>query len=219
MRTVMKLPVEERKRQVKESLEPVMRSPWMKVILNSPINLLALGVNFTQCERMMSPDQNELVDFLVMHIMRVAETDLETNWFAWHSIAGHMNHDNPLAVPPFVRFDHHQSSLNAPTVVNYHHKNLFDVLGEAGPNTWTHYTLCDAVDWMPHDVQKKLLSEIIRTSEDGAIMLYRSVEDDSLAARHGLEKHIRLLAEESAQASKMDRTRQYLRVNFYQIVH
>ena len=30
-----------------------------------------------------------------------------------------------------------------------HHTNIFEVMGNADEGTWTHYTLCDAIDWMP----------------------------------------------------------------------
>jgi S-adenosylmethionine-diacylglycerol 3-amino-3-carboxypropyl transferase len=154
-----------------------------------------------------------------MHLGRVAETDLERNWFAWFAVAGHYNHDRPDAIPPFLRKDHHAASLRAETDVRFHHRNIFDVLAKAGPKTWTHYTLCDAPDWMPPEVQHRLLLEILRTSADGAIVLHRSVEEGSLPERFGLERRLSLMSEASELASQLDRTRQFRRVNFYQVAH
>ena len=72
---------------------------------------------------------------------------------------------------------------------------------------------------MPEDTQRHLLKEIIRTSRDGARMLYRTVEQDSLVERHGLERHLKLDVAASDIASHDDRSRQYRRVNFYTVAH
>jgi S-adenosylmethionine-diacylglycerol 3-amino-3-carboxypropyl transferase len=162
---------------------------------------------------------DDVIDFLLMHLGRVAQTDLERNWFAWYAVVGEFNHERQDAVPPFMRRDHHEASLGADTQVRYHHRNIFDVLGEAGPKTWTHYTLLDAPDWMPNAVQGKLLGEILRTSEDGAVVLHRSVETDSMPERHGFGRHFIPMTEASDLATELDRTRQFRRVSFYQVAH
>ena len=43
------------------------------------------------------------------------------------------------------------------------------------------------------------------------------VEDGSLVARHGLEARFRLMEAESEEATRLDRSRQYRRVNFYRV--
>jgi S-adenosylmethionine-diacylglycerol 3-amino-3-carboxypropyl transferase len=118
-----------------------------------------------------------------------------------------------------MRRDHHASAIGADTDVRFHHRNIFDVLGDAGRNTWTHYTLLDAPDWMSNDIQRKLLGEIVRTSADGAVVLHRSVETDSMPERQGLGRHFVPMAEASELATKLDRTRQFRRVSFYQVAH
>ena len=220
LRALIATPVSERRQRVADRFGPIFRSPWVSALLRSPVHLVAIGVNHAQCERMLRAEGlNDMVDFLIMHLCRVAETDLERNWFAWFAVAGHFNHDRQDAVPPFLRRDHHQAALGANTDVRFHHRNIFDVLGAAGRNTWTHYTLLDAPDWMPGDVQRRLLSEIVRTSADGAVVLHRSVEEGSLPDCHGMGRHFRLMTEASELATKLDRTRQFRRVNLYQVEH
>jgi S-adenosylmethionine-diacylglycerol 3-amino-3-carboxypropyl transferase len=220
LRSLIGIPVAERRRQIVERFEPILRTPWVSALLRSPLHLVAIGVNHAQCERMLRAEGlSDIVDFLLLHLGRVAETDLERNWFAWFAVAGHYNHARPDAVPPFMRRDHHEHSLGADTDVRFHHKNIFDVLGSAGPKSWTHYTLLDAPDWMPNDVQRKLLDEIIRTSTDGAVVLHRSVEEGSLPERHGMERHFVPMVEATELATQLDRTRQFRRVAFYQVAH
>jgi S-adenosylmethionine-diacylglycerol 3-amino-3-carboxypropyl transferase len=220
LRDLVGVPVVERRRRVAERFGPIFRTPWIATLLRSHLNLFAMGVNHAQRDRMLRAEGlNDIVDFLLMHLGRVAETDLERNWFVWVAIAGHYNHARADAVPPFMRKDHHDASRGAPTALRFHHKDIFDVLAAAGPKTWTHYTLLDAPDWMPPETQRRLLDEIRRTSVDGAVVLHRSVVEDSLPERHNLLHRFEPMVEESALATKLDRTRQYRSVNFHRVVH
>lgn len=218
LRHMITQPVEQRLRAIDEQIVPVMRRPEITAFLRSPLQLVALGINYSQRDRLLETEGTDLVDYFVDHLKRLATTDLETNWFVWYFTAGQYNHENQDAVPPYLRRDRYERSLHAPTTIAYHRRSIFDVLDEAGPSTWTHYTLCDAVDWMPPTVQRNLFDRILRTSKDGAVVLYRSVEDDSVVERLGLERHFRLMPH-SEEASDADRSRQYRRVNFYQVCH
>ncbi len=220
LRSLIAAPLDERRRRVREAFEPVLRKVWVSTLLRLPLPLVAIGVNHAQCERMLRAEGlTDVVDYAVMHMQRVCETDLERNWFAWFAMAGHFNRAREDAAPPYLRKDHHEASRVSPTHVRFHHTNIFDVLGAAGPNTWTHYTLLDAPDWMPRAMQQKLLSEIRRTSVDGAVVLHRSVEDTSLPERHGAERNFVPMVEETTLATELDRTRQFRRVNFHRIAH
>lgn len=212
-------PVAGRAQLIDATLTPVMRHPLVARVLQSPLNQVVMGVNFAQRDRILETSPTGFVDFLVDHVKRVASTDLARNWFAWTAIAGHYNHDEPDAVPPYLRRDRHARSFGAPTRVRFHRRNIFDVLAAARPNTWSHYTLCDAPDWMPAAAQRRLFSEILRTSRDGGIVMYRSVEPHSLIRRHGLTQRLQPLLAQSAAAAELDRSRQYQGVNYYRIVH
>lgn len=197
---------------------PYLDLPLLRQALDSPLQLMALGVNFEQRDRMLAADGVEdLVGFFVNYMARVAETDLSTNWFAWYAIAGHYDHERQDAVPPFLRRDSYEASVEAPTQTRYVHASIFDVLEAAPARRWTHYTLCDAIDWMPFGVQRRLLREIARTADDGAIVLWRSVEDDDIVQRHGLGDRFVRMHEASNAATTADRTRQYKRVDFYRV--
>lgn len=211
--------VSDRHAALESSLRPVFKKPLVRAFLKSPLHLISIGVNYSQRDRILETEGTDLVDYLLLFLKRIAETDLERNWYAWYAVAGHYNHDCEDAVQPYLRRDHHERSYGAPTDVRFHKSNIFDVLSSASSNSWTHYTLCDATDWMNEKKQAHLFDEILRTSQDGARVLYRSVEDDSLIARHGLERHFQLDEEASRLATERDRTRQYRRVNFYTVCH
>ena len=216
---VAKLPVAARRQAVTDTLAPLMRRPLVQWGLESPLQLLALGVNYAQRDRMLEGDGTESVaDFIVGHLHRLCDTDVATNWYVWLAIAGHLNHDDERAVMPYLRRDAHAASVAAPTRTDFHHESLFKVLEGAGRGTWSHYTLCDAVDWMPAPVQGKLFHQIARTARPGARVLMRSVETDDVIARLGLDGRFRRLGEESDAATREDRSKQYKRVDFYEVV-
>lgn len=215
LRSLIELDQEARMAAVEERIGPLLRNPVVATYMKSPMQLVTLGINFEQRDRLLNAEKSTLTDFFVEHVRRVASTDLATNWFAWQFIAGEYNHERQDAVPPYLRKDRYERSYQAPTKVNFHHGNIFDKLEAAGPKTWSHYTLCDAPDWMPQPLQKRLLNEILRTSHDGGVVLCRSVEDESMIEKNGMEKHFQLYKEGSDE----DRSKQYRRVDFYRIVH
>jgi S-adenosylmethionine-diacylglycerol 3-amino-3-carboxypropyl transferase len=219
LRKAIATPKDQREKMVDDALGPLLNKPVIKAFVDSPIQLVALGVNFTQRDRMLEQNNSDMTGFFLDHVRRIANTELETNWFAWFVIANQFNHERQDAVPPYLRKDRHERSYGAPTTMRYHRRNIFDVLEDAGPNTWSHFMFCDAPDWMPPAVQQRLLEQVYRTSRDGGVMLYRSVEDEDMVSRLGFEKKFQLMEEATRIGSELDRSRQYRRVNFYRIVH
>lgn len=213
--------VEEREAAIDEAVGPLLENRMVRMVMQSPLQLLALGINYNQRDKILaSEDDENLLEFFVSHLKRLATTDLATNWFVWHAATGHFNHDHPDAVPPYLRKSRHErSSEDSPTFVCFHHGNIFERLQAATPKTWSHYTLCDAPDWMPLEVQARLLDEIFRTSQDGAIVLTRSVEHESFIERIDEGRRFRLIEDASKKATLEDRSRQYRRVDFFRVVH
>lgn len=219
LREMIKEDAEARMRAVDEWVGPVLHKPHVKAILNSPLQLVSLGINFQQRDRIVETEGMGISEFILEHLKRVAETDCETNWFVWYTVAGQFNHDHPDAVPPYLRKDRWETSFQAPTSVRYHNRNLFEVLATAGPRTWSHYTLCDAPDWLDTGGQKRLLDEIYRTSRDGAVVLARSVEGQSMVENVGYNKKFVPMEQASDTATALDRSRQYRKVAFYRVAH
>lgn len=217
LRASFSLSPEERARLARNTFGPLLRKRVVERAVNSPAQLLALGVNFEQKDKMLEDTDGSMVEFLIRHLERVASSDVQTNWFAWYGIAGHFDHGNDDAVPPYLRREAWEKSMQAHTRTEFHHRSIFDVLGNAGEKTWSHYTFCDAVDWMPAPVQKKLMDEVIRTARPGAVVLWRSVEEDDLVERHGYGDRFVRMARQSDLATREDRSKQYKRVDFYQV--
>lgn len=211
--------LDERRAALRAVMEPLLDRPLIHSLLGSPFTLFALGINFSQRERIEEAEGASFSRYLMTYLERVCATDLERNWFVWYVVTGGYEHASSDALPPLLREASHERALGADTEVAFHNDNVFDVLHDASASRWTHFTLCDAVDWMPRRTQRHLFEEILRTSVDGARVLYRSVQDESLIERHGLERHFQLDVAASDAASRADQTKLYRRVNFYTVCH
>jgi S-adenosylmethionine-diacylglycerol 3-amino-3-carboxypropyl transferase len=219
MTRMMREPVEARRAEITARFEPVLRSAPIAALMRSPVFLLANGINYVQRERNLRADHTgDVVEVILAYLRRIAATDLERNWIAWNATVGAFNHDLPEAVPPYLRRAHHERSLGADTDVRFHAANIFDVLAAAGRGAWTHVNLCDAIDWMPPGAQRHLLSEAARTTGPGGVVLYRSVEARCLATDLGLSAQLQRIEPASTEASALDRTSLYRRVNFYRVL-
>ncbi|MFO0685508.1 MAG: DUF3419 family protein [Sandaracinus sp.] len=119
-----------------------------------------------------------------------------------------------VAHAPVDRFERARS---APTAITYHRKNVMDVLDEAAPGAYTHFTLCDAPDWLTPADQARLLERIGVAAAEGATVLVRSVSKDDIVERAGATPRFHRLARESSLMTTLDRTRQYRRVDLYRV--
>jgi S-adenosylmethionine-diacylglycerol 3-amino-3-carboxypropyl transferase len=220
MKRMIRTPIADREAEIATRFEPVLRSRPVAALMRSPVFLLANGINYVQRERNLRAEQTtDVVEVIVNYLKRIAKTDLERNWIAWNATVGAFNHAHDEAVPPYLRRAHHARSIEADTDVRFHNTNIFDVLGAAGPNAWSHINLCDAIDWMPAAAQRALLLECVRTTRDGGVVLYRTVEDRCFVEELGLGARLQRIEPASLRASELDRTSLYRRVGFYRVVH
>ena len=214
-RSACSTPVEQRMANLQQRVAQI-DTPLTRAMLESPLQLVALGVNFEQRDKIVtSQDMPSMMDFFIEHLMRVMQTELWTNWFFWYAATGAFNHV-PEGVPPYLRRDRWEQSREAPTDLRFHHRNLFELLGEAGPNTWSHYTLCDAIDWMPANVQHRLFKEIRRTARPDATIMLRSCGYEDPVEAVGADRFLIKLPI-SEQASVEERSCAYRQTNFYRM--
>jgi S-adenosylmethionine-diacylglycerol 3-amino-3-carboxypropyl transferase len=219
LRTLQRLPPAERLARLSPILNTLRRSWPMRTLADTPLFLLGIGVNFEQRQRNLRANRAaSMVDVVTAHFERLVQTDLETNWFVWVGLTGEFNHDHPEAVPPYLRAESHRRSLMAPTQVGFHRESLQRMLADATPGRWSHFSLCDLVDWMPTSAQRQLLQRLARVGGPGAIVLTRSVEGGCVVDRVGLSELYERIEPASSRASEQERTRLYGRVNVYRVV-
>lgn len=223
LKEIENISYEERLTFIHKNLLPLFEKRIIKLFVNSPLQLLCLGINFNQkkCHLQELECRQETTDFInvIIHQMkRMALTDIATNWFLWLAFTGGFNHDRQDAVPPYLRKDSFLSAQkNKRTRINFHHNNLFDVLKNKPDNSLTHFNFLDVPDWLTRHAQETLLKEILRTSKDRGIFLQRTVKRDSFIEKSDLKGHFELLKDVSNLASNEDRSCCYKRVNYYRI--
>lgn len=207
-----------RARAVRTTLGPILRSPLARAWLGSPGQLVALGINFEQRDRLLATENEpSMAEFILAHLERLAGTDVATNWFVWYAIAGQFDHDCEAAVPPYLRRDRFEPAREAATEVGYRRADILDVLARAPRRHYTHFALLDAPDWLDEPTQERLLEGILRAAADGARVVTRSVESGSMFERSRHARRFRRLDELSDRATGADRTRQYRRVDVHEV--
>lgn len=219
LRALQQLPPAERLVRLAPVLASIRRSRPMRALADTPLFLLGVGVNFEQRRRnLLANRAATMMDVVTALFERLAQTDLETNWFVWMGLTGEFNHDHPDAVPPYLRADDHKRALEAPTEVGFHRSSLQRMLAGAQPGQWSHFSLCDVMDWLPVDAQRQLLRTIAQVGGPDALVLTRSVEDGCVVDRTGLADLYERVEPASSEASEQERTRLYARVNVYRVV-
>ncbi|WP_433379452.1 DUF3419 family protein [Actinoplanes sp. CA-142083] len=219
LRALQQLPPAERVERLSPVLTSLRRAWPARTMVNTPLLLLGIGVNFEQRQRNLRANRAAtMMEVVTAHFERLAQTDLETNWFVWVGLTGEFNHDHPDAVPPYLRAESHKRALEAPTRVGFHRESLQRMLAEATPGQWSHFSLCDVLDWLPADAQRQLLHRIARVGGPDALVLTRSVESDCVVERAGLADLYERVEPASTEATEQERTRLYGRVNVYRVV-
>jgi S-adenosylmethionine-diacylglycerol 3-amino-3-carboxypropyl transferase len=219
LRTLQRLPSADRLSRLEPIFTSIKRSLPIRTLVNTPLFLLGVGVNFEQRQRNLRANRAAtMMDVVTARFERLAQTDLETNWFVWVALTGEFNHDHPAAVPPYLRAESHRRSLVAPTRVGFHRESLQRMIAGATPGQWSHFSLCDVLDWLPTGAQRQLLRGIARVGGPSAVVLTRSVEDACVVDRVGLADLFERVEPTSSQASEQERTRLYGRVNVYRVI-
>ncbi|WP_203784452.1 DUF3419 family protein [Paractinoplanes rishiriensis] len=214
-----RLPPADRLARLSPILTSIERAWPMRALVNTPLFLLGIGVNFEQRQRNLRENRAAtMMEVVTAHLGRLAQTDLETNWFVWVGLTGEFNHDHPEAVPPYLRAENHQRALAAPTRVAFHRQSLQRMIADAAPGQWSHFSLCDVLDWLPAAAQRQLLHGIARVGGPGALVLTRSVESGCVVDRAGLSDRYERVEPASSQASEQERTRLYGRVDVYRVL-
>ncbi|GIF47320.1 S-adenosylmethionine-diacylglycerol 3-amino-3-carboxypropyl transferase [Asanoa ferruginea] len=219
LRALHRLPPADRLARLAPIFASIKGSVPIRTVVNTPLFLLGIGVNFEQRQRNLRANAAAtMMDVVAARFERLAQTDLETNWFVWVALTGEFNHDHPEAVPPYLRAESHRRSLVAPTEVGFHRASLQRMVADAAPGQWSHFSLCDVLDWLPTDAQRHLLRGIARVGGPSAVVLTRSVEDACVVDRVGLSDLYERVEPASSQASEQERTRLYGRVNLYRVI-
>lgn len=218
LRAAIPMTREERIAHLEHKLLPLLRSPLARAWLSSPAQLLALGINFAQRDRILKAEGTpDMASFVTRYLTRLVDTDLRTNWFVWYAVAGHFDHETEACAPPYLRRERHQRALGTPTDLRLHRRGVTEYLRTRSQRSFTHYTLCDVPDWLDRREQKDLFSEVARTARDGALVLLRSVTDECPIEQLALGARFTLDAQKTRVATEMDRTRQYRAVRFYRV--
>lgn len=215
---VTNLPEEKRVESVKNAVAKQMSYPALEWFIRSPLMLLCMGINFQQKAKIERTANLSFYDYVIIYIQKVARTDFTRNWFVWQSFLREFNHQDNLAIPPYLRRDFYAKSLLSETEIAFHHGKIEKVLSDRPADYWSYVNLSDILDWMNDRQKNDIMKLLYQKVTAGAIVLIRSVEDIDFIERFNLQDQFSLLQDISDRASREDRSCLYNRVNFYQVI-
>lgn len=112
-------PPQARAEAMRIKLSDRLLKPLPAALVRSPVALLGAGINYTQRDRNLSAaGVGDVVLGVIEYASRLATTDLDTNWIAWHITSGEFNHDEPDCLPLYLRRDFHERALGSTTEVD-----------------------------------------------------------------------------------------------------
>ncbi|WP_273431065.1 DUF3419 family protein [Chitinibacter tainanensis] len=219
LRALAGLPVAQRQQLAGARYRQVLGKSWIRAVVDSPLPLLAQGINFRQRDLNLHSNAAQSMGQVLLNLVdQLATTDVARNWIIWHCQLAQFDHQERACRPPYLRPELHQQAHGAPTATHFHRENLFHVLGRAAAGQWTHFGLSDAMDWMPPEVQRQVLQEICRTAAPGARVIVRSVAADDLVAKLGMQAQLQRLDAISERATAEECSRLYRRTDLYQVL-
>lgn len=215
---VTDLPEEKRVESIRDAVDRQISHPSIKWFIHSPLMLLCMGINFQQKEKIEETATTSFYDYGLIYVQKLARTDFARNWFIWTSFLREFNHQDSLAIPPYLRPEFYRKSLLSHSQIEFHHQTIEMVLSDRPDNYWTYVNLSDILDWMNDRRKNDLMELLYQKVTAGAIVLIRSVEEIKFIEKFHLQDRFRLLPDISNRASSEDRSCLYKRVNFYKII-
>ncbi len=170
-------------REIFESeLRPILRSRFVRFLVNRPAALYGLGIPPAQYASLLSaaPPGYGMERVLEERLRRLAcDFPVASNYFAWQAFGRRYARGPGRAVPPYLAAANHACVRQAVGRVEVRHANLIDVLEAAPPESYDAYVLLDAQDWMTDAVLNRLWAAIDRTARPGARAIFRTAAEPS----------------------------------------
>ena len=145
-----------------------------------PAMLYGLGIPPAQYEALERAGNGSVTDTLYDRAKQLAiGFPPETNYFAWQAYLQRYDTENRQAIPPYLMEEHFQTIRENADKADIHHANIIDFLRACPDQDRNAFLLLDAQDWMTPEVLTVLWTEITRTAQPDARVVFRTADFDS----------------------------------------
>ncbi|QWD97264.1 DUF3419 family protein [Polynucleobacter sp. MG-6-Vaara-E2] len=163
-----------------ENVAKIFDSRLVKKIMGSPLALYNLGIPPSQHASLCEDRPETMAQVLKERARKLATIDnINNNYFAWQAYGRSYDHHNPTNKPLYLQEQHFELVRNNIDRLSIEQNNVLDALKRMPANSVDAVVLLDAQDWMTPEEICTLWTEITRTANPGARIIFRTAGTSS----------------------------------------
>ena len=163
-----------------ENVAKIFDSRLVKKIMGSPLALYNLGIPPSQHASLCEDRPETMAQVLKERARKLATIDnINNNYFAWQAYGRSYDHHNPTNKPLYLQEQHFELVRNNIDRLSIEQNNVLDALKRMPANSVDAVVLLDAQDWMTPEEICTLWTEITRTANLVARIIFRTAGTSS----------------------------------------
>lgn len=172
----------EQRRFFDEELAPLFDKPLIRFVTDQKASLFGLGIPPAQYDELAAADDaGRMAYVLKARLEKLAcHFSLKDNYFAWQAFARRYPEAGEAALPLYLQAEHRATIRENLDNVALHHINFTTLLAAKPARSVDRYVLLDAQDWMSDSQLNALWTEITRTADDDARVIFRTAGEPSI---------------------------------------
>ncbi|ANK73109.1 MULTISPECIES: DUF3419 family protein [Ensifer] len=165
-----------------ERLAPLFDRPVIRWITGRKSSLFGLGIPPQQFDELASLSAEKSLAAVLRHRLEklTCHFPLRENYFAWQAFGRRYPLPHEGDLPPYLDAGAYEAIRNNAERVEVHHASFTELLAGKSAGSVDRYILLDAQDWMTDQQLNDLWTEITRTADEGAVVIFRTAAEDSI---------------------------------------
>jgi S-adenosylmethionine-diacylglycerol 3-amino-3-carboxypropyl transferase len=173
--------VEEQREIFDREIAPAFAHPLLRWITSNRASLFGLGIPPVQYDALSHGGARPMSEVLKERAQRLATGfDLKDNYFAWQAFGRRYAPQGQGPCPPYLDKANFLAVKTRASRVTVVHDNMVRFLAKEPAESFDHYVLLDAQDWMDDATLNALWREITRTARPGARVIFRTAGEPSI---------------------------------------
>ncbi len=165
-----------------DKFAPLFERPVIRWITSRKSSLFGLGIPPQQFDELASLSGERSLAAVLRHRLEklTCHFPLRENYFAWQAFARRYPLPHEGDLPPYLQGSKYETIRNHADRVTVHHESFTELLARKPASSVDRYVLLDAQDWMSDPQLNDLWSEITRTADAGAVVIFRTAAEASI---------------------------------------
>ena len=165
-----------------DKIAPLFDRPVIRWITGRKSSLFGLGIPPQQFDELASLSHEKSLAAVLRHRLEklTCHFPLCENYFAWQAFARRYPLPHEGELPAYLQPSRYEAIRNHAERVTVHHASFTELLARKPASSVDRYVLLDAQDWMTDRQLNDLWTEITRTADAGAVVIFRTAAEASI---------------------------------------